>query len=135
MIRYGDRVFLHEGSRWYVWESSWSMYRPIDGLRWDGTTLRLDDRAYCKDLTDPLYGYGDERTHTRCFNLSQNFADVENAKPVPFLSVGTPEWFRDRPVALTPWAPGYAESWKRMNLKRRTVRGHPRKTFTKRITK
>jgi hypothetical protein len=135
MIRCGDRVFLHEGSRWYIWESSWGMYRPIDGLKWDGTTMRLDDKAYCVDLTDPLYGYGDERMYNKCFHLTQEFSDIETAKSVPFLSVGTPEWFRDRPVVLTPCAPRDVDSWRRMNLKRRTVRNHPRKTFTKRNTK
>jgi len=135
MIRYGDRVFLHEGSRWYLWESSWKMYRPIDGLRWTGTDLKLDDRAYCTDPMDDLYGFGTHRMYNHCFNLSQSFGDIENAKPVPFLTIGTPEWFRDRPIALTPCAPRDIESWKRMNLRRKTVRRHARKTFTKRNTK
>jgi hypothetical protein len=87
------------------------------------------------DPTDQMYGYGDERTYNKCFHLTQEFSDIDDAKPIPFLSVGTPEWFRDRPVALTVCAPRDVDSWKRMNLKRRTVRRHPRKTFTKRNTK
>jgi hypothetical protein len=135
MIRYADRVFLHQQSRWFIWEPSWKLYRPIDGLRWTGTELRLEDHAYCKDPLDDLYGFGTDRMYTLCFNLSQNFADVENAKALPFLTIGTPEWFRDRPLALTPCAPRTVESWKRMNLKRRTVRSCLRKTFTKRNMK
>lgn len=135
MIRYGDRVFLHEKSRWYVWEPSWKLYRPIDGLRWTGTELRLDDTAYITDPMDDLYGFGTERMYNTCFNLSQNFADVENAKAVPHLTIGTPEWFCDRPVCLTPCAPRDIESWRRMKLHRRTMRKHMRKTFTKRNTK
>lgn len=111
------------------------MYRPIDGLRWTGTDLKLDDRAYCTDPMDDLYGFGTHRMYNHCFNLSQSFGDIENAKPVPFLTIGTPEWFRDRPIALTPCAPRDIESWKRMNLRRKTVRRHVRKTFTKRNTK
>jgi hypothetical protein len=111
------------------------MYRPIDGLRWDGTAMRLDDRAYCTDPTSSLYGYGDERTYNRCFHLTQEYSDIEKAVSVPFLTVGTSEWFRDRFVAMTPCAPRTLESWKRMNLKRKTIRSHPRKTFTKRNTK
>jgi hypothetical protein len=134
MIRSGDRIFLHEKSRWYIWESSWGMYRPIDGLQWDGSTMRLNDRAYCADPTDSHYGYGHERMYTRCFNLTQEYSDIENAVDVPHLTIGPQEWFRDRPVALTPCAPRDVDSWRRMNLKRRTVRKHPRKTFTKRKT-
>jgi hypothetical protein len=128
-------VFLHEGSRWYVWEAPWGMYRPIDALEWDGSHLRLNDRAYCIDPTDEYYGFGNERTYSQCFNLSQEFSDIENAKPVPFLTIGRQEWIRDRPVAVTQCAPRDLESWKRMNLKRRTIRNHPRKTFTKRNIK
>lgn len=135
MFRLGDRVFLHEGSRWYLWESSWGLYRPINGLRWDGFKLKLDDIEFCKDPTDELYGYGTDRMYTVCFNLSQNFPNIEEAEPVPFLTIGTEEWFHDRPLALTVCAPRDTLSWKRTNLQRRTLRKHPRKTFTKRNAK
>jgi hypothetical protein len=134
MIRSGGRVFLHQESKWYLWEPSWGMYRPIDSLRWDGHTMRVDDSAYCKDPTDPMYGYGHQRIYNKCFNLTQEFPDIESAKHVSCLTIGIPEWFRDRSIAMTPCAPRTLDSWKRLNLKRRTVRIHPRKTFTKRNT-
>ena len=135
MIRFGDRVFLHHESRWYMWESSWGMYRPVDGLRWTGSTMMLDDHAYCKDMTDPLYGYGDERIYNKCFHLTQEFSDIQNAEPVVFLTIGPAEWFRDRFVAMTPCAPRDMQSWKNMNLRRRTFRKHPRSAYTKRNIK
>jgi hypothetical protein len=38
--------------------------------------MMLDDHAYCKDLTDPLYGYGHERIYNKCFHLTQEFSDL-----------------------------------------------------------
>lgn len=135
MLRFQDRVFLHEGSRWYIWESSWGMYRPIDGLRWTGTELKLDDAEYCRELTDEFYGYGGEKMYNKCFHLTQEFSEIETAKPIPFLTIGAQEWFRDRPIALTDCAPRDTPSWKRMNLRRRTFKNRVRKTFTKRNMK
>ena len=131
--RFHDRAYLHIGSRWFVWEPVWSMFRPVDGLAWNGTTFVLDDSAYCSDITDRQYGYGTEEMYQVCLKLTETWeSKVEDAPIRKVLSFGTNEWFFDRPMVLTPCAPRTKESWKAMGLARRTLRAHPRKTFTKR---
>lgn len=134
--RFHDRAYLHIGSRWFVWEPAWSMFRPVDGLAWNGTAFVLDDSAYCSDITDRQYGYGSEEIYQTCMKLTETWGDkVANAPVSKVLSIGQNEWFFDRPMVLTPCAPRTKESWKAMGLARRSLRvlrRIPRKTFTKR---
>jgi hypothetical protein len=133
VARFHDRAYLHIGSRWFVWEPAWSMFRPVDGLAWNGTAFVLDDSEYCSDMTDRQYGFGTEAMYQVCLKLTETWAGkVEDAPVAKVLSIGTNEWFYDRPMVLTPCAPRTKESWKAMGLSRRTLRRHPRKTFTKR---
>lgn len=73
--------------------------------------------------------------YNKCFHLTQEFSEIDTAKPIPFLTIGAQEWFRDRSIALTDCAPRDTPSWKRMNLRRRTFKNRVRKTFTKRNMK
>jgi hypothetical protein len=103
--------------RWVAWDPYW---RPIDAIEWTGTEWILKDETYSKDPTDYM-----------CETLS----DPTDADVCPDW-IGTPEWFFDRPVVLSPCAPRTLESWKRMGLRRRTFRVRSgRKTFTKRTWK
>lgn len=135
VVRFHDRAYLHVGSRWFVWEPSWSLFRPVDGLAWNGTKFVLDDIAYCADITDRQYGFGTEAMYQLCSKLSEAWAEkVDDAPVVPTLSIGKNEWFFDRPLVLTPCAQRTKESWRAMNVFRRTFRVHrrARQAFTKR---
>jgi hypothetical protein len=84
-------------------------------------------------MTDRQYGFGTEAMYQVCLKLTETWGDkVDDAPVAKVLSIGTNEWFFDRPMVLTPCAPRTKESWKAMGLSRRTLRRHPRKTFTKR---
>jgi len=136
IVRFHDRAYLHVGSRWFVWEPVWSLFRPVDGLAWDGTKFVLDDTAYCADITDRQYGFGSEAMYQVCTKLSETWADkVADAPVAKVLTIGKNEWFFDRPMVLTACASRTKESWRAMGLQRkslRVLRRSPRKTFTKR---
>jgi hypothetical protein len=133
--RFHDRTYLHVGSRWFLWEPVWSLFRPIDGLAWNGTQFVVDDAAYCADITDRQYGFGSEEMYQLCSKVSETWANKVNDAPVAkVLSIGKNEWFFDRPMVLTPCASRTKDSWKAMCLQRKSLRvfRSPRKTFTKR---
>jgi len=114
--------------QWVAWDPYW---RPIDGIEWTGTAWKLNDDRYSLDPTNYMYMFGSFKMKSMCENLSDpTEADVCQTW------IGTPEWFFDRPVVLSPCAPRTLESWKRMGLHRRTFRTRSgRKTFTKRTWK
>lgn len=132
LYEFNDLLLLDHRGWWFVWETAWDSFRPIDGLAWDGTRFVLDDRRYCADPTDPLYGYGSDVMKDLCELLG----DARHDLPVEadWVPLGTPEWFVDRPAVLTPCAPRDRVSWKRMAQDhQRTCRKAPKgKTFTRR---
>ena len=131
LYEFRDKVFLEYKSFWFVWESAWEGFRPIQGVVWDGQTFQVQDDMYCIDPTDSLYGYGSEQMKTLCSLLSEQKGEPTKVSTLPF---GT-EWFRDRFVAVSPCAPRDTSSWKRMvQNKPRTCRKAPRgKKLTRRI--
>jgi hypothetical protein len=132
VVRFRDTVYVHYKSRWFVWESAWDGYRPVDALRWTGERFEADDRAYTADPTSEEYGYGSDKMREACEALTEQFPR-DKAVDVPHLPLGPLEWFRDRMVSLSPCAPRDNVSWKRMAGGRtRTCRAGPRNRFTKR---
>jgi hypothetical protein len=133
LVRYQDHVFLHEG-RWFVWDSSLGLFRPIDNFAWDGTAWVLDDRAYRRDPLDKAYGFGSAEMLATCMALSKKHeAAVETAPIASYISIGDPKWFRDRLVNFTHAAPHDVVSWKRMaNGHARTCKRRLANRFTKR---
>lgn len=132
LYEFRDNVFLEHKGWWFLWESSWEGFRPIDSVHWDGTTFAIDDRAYCTDPMDNLYGYGSQQMKDLCNLLKNKREDTPNV--VDALNFGTLEWFRDRRVCIGQCAPRTLDSWKRMiHKKHRTCRKAPRgKKFTRR---
>lgn len=131
---YGDRVVLEYKQHWFVWEPAWDMFRPVDSYAWDGSEFVLDDKAYCADPMDSLYGFGSPSMKQLCDALTAAHASQVNAAPsVQTPCVGLSEWWFDRSVALTPCAPRTRESWKQMVRGRyRTLRVKPRNKLTRR---
>ena len=132
VYRFRDTTFLHYKKYWFVWESAWDGYRPVDALRWNGRTYEVVDIAYTKDPLSINYGYGSAAMKKVCDLLTEKYPK-EQAVLVSHLSFQTPEWFRDRLVTLSPCAPRDIVSWKKMVMsRRRTVRRGPANKFTHR---
>ena len=133
LVRFHNRVFLQEG-QWFLWDTSLGLFRPIDNYAWDGTKYVVDDIAYRKDPLAKTYCFGSTEMLAKCVELSKKYESKIETAPVPtFLSLGTLEWFRDRPVNFTHAAPKDAGSWKRLvNGNRRTCKRRSSKRFTKR---
>ncbi len=133
LYEFNDDLVLDHRGWWFVWDAAWDSFRPIDNIQWDGSKFTYDDRQYCSDPTDPTYGYGSEMMKELCEILGDQRHDMPVVSN--FIPIGTPAWFFDRPVGLTPCAPRTHASWKRM------VRGHHRtcrrapkgKKFTRRV--
>lgn len=135
LYRLGDQTFLNYKSSWFVWESAWDSWRPIDALSWNGTQFRIDDRAYTANLFSDLYGYGTPQMKTVCEALTTTYGGARGtAAVVNSLSIGPTEWWRDRFVCVSPCVPRTTENWKKMcRGKPRTCRHIPKgKTLTRR---
>jgi len=135
LYRLGEQTFLDYKSSWFVWESAWDSWRPIEGVSWDGTRFRINDRVYTSDLFSELYGYGTPQMKAVCEALTATYGQARrSATVVNSLSIGPTEWWKDRFVCLSPCAPRTNESWKRMcKGKPRTCRQMPTgKTLTRR---
>ena len=130
----GGVVVCQHNRQWFVWEPAWESFRPITSISWDGSSYFTDDRAFCSDPFDPLYGYGSTDMKKYCESLTTAYGPkVSSATIVPSLAVGPSEWFYDRTVALTPCAPRDRNSWKLMTKGRyRTLRKGPRNKLTRR---
>lgn len=132
LIQYQDSLFLNYGKHWFYWEPAWEGFRPIDAVLWDGHSFVLDDRAYCKDPSDVLYGYGTAQMKQVCDLLKPK----HDGKPlrVDTPAIGPVEWVYDRHVAFHPCVPKNKDSWKCMTKGRmKTCRRAPvRNKFTRR---
>jgi hypothetical protein len=134
LVTFHDHVFLQYKHLWFVWESSWETFRPIETIQWTGSCFETRD-SYSTDPTDPLYGFGSESMKKVCDLLKTNYSSqMKDAKPVRDLLIGTPTWFRDRRIVLSPCASTDTASWKRMvGRHARTCRVAPRGSkFTRR---
>lgn len=132
LYEFHDKTFLEYRNYWFVWESAWESFRPIQAVSWDGQTFQIQDDLYCSDPTSELYGYGIRQMVQLCELLKDKYN--ETPIKVSSLPIGS-EWFRDRYVSLTPCASRDIQSWKRMvQNKGRTCRRQPRgKKLTRRI--
>ena len=133
VLKVGETVYLDVKSSWFIWESAWDSYRPVTSVAWDGTRVVTDDRAYCADPTDPLYGYGSVKMQELCTLLTKTYPP-SLARPSSLPAIGPPEWLYDRFLCLTPCAPRDRASWKRFHKGRyRSPRAAPKPRLTRRV--
>lgn len=120
-----------------MWDSSLDLFRPIDGFAWNGTQWEIEDTVYRKDPFDKTYSFGSAELLAHCIQLSKTYAGkIETAPTASYLAIGTPIWFRDRPVTFTSCSPRDLASWKRcVNGHARTCKQRSNKRFTKRNLK
>lgn len=133
LYEFRDRVVLEYKKWWFVWEEAWEAFRPVNNIAWDGHAFVFDDREYCSDPTDPLYGYGSQTMKDLCTLLADQKLE-ELPEEMDTLETHDMEWFFDRRVAVTPCAPRDQKSWRRMvQNDARTCRKAPKgKRFTRR---
>ena len=126
LCAFGDALFLQSKSRWFLWESAWDSFRPVTSVAWDGYTFVVDDRAFCTDPTDELYGYGTQEMKDLCDSLNE-LDTPETVRTIVTPEIGPLTWFRDRFVSVTPCTPLDVRSWKHMHRgKYRTCRKAPK---------
>ena len=135
LYKYQNLHLLDYKSNWFLWEPAWRGFRPITSLSWTGTGFFLDDKQYCSDPSNELYGYGSEQMKQICTLLTQKFQPgLSNASEIKTPAVGSTEWFHDRFVSFTPCAPKDISSWKRLTKGRHdTLRRAPRNKLTRRV--
>jgi hypothetical protein len=134
LIKFQDSVYLEYKRNWFVWESSWDIFRPVTSVSWNGSRFVLEDDVYVSDITSPLYGFGTTEMKEVCKALTQLYRDtLSNAPVVRTPEIGNTEWFFDRFVSFTQCAPRDKSSWKRMsNARNRTLRKGPSARHTRR---
>lgn len=131
LYKFQDYIYLEYKKRWFLWESAWEKFRPIHGIQWNGNAFVIDDKEYCSDPMDDLYGYGSSQMKQICDALTEKYSS--QIKIVECPETGNLEWFYDRRVSLTPCCPRTKDSWKRMvRGKYKTLRKGPAVTFTRR---
>ena len=129
---HNDQLILEHKGWYFLWENAWDSFRPINGVKWDGSRIIYDDREYCSDPTDSLYGYGSQVMKDLCDLLADSRHEIP--EETESLRIGTLEWFYDRPMSLTACAPRDMASWKRMSKGvHRTCRRHRGLKFTRRV--
>jgi len=135
LYKYQNLTLLDYKSNWFLWESSWRGFRPITAIAWDGTKFFLDDRAYCSDPSNPLYGYGSVQMKQVCDLLSRTYeSKLDGAHVMKTPAIGRTEWFHDRMVSFTPCADKDMASWKRLAKGRHdTLRRALRNKLTRRV--
>lgn len=135
LYTYQNLVFLDYKSNWFLWEPAWHAFRPLSAVSWTGTNFFFDDRIYCADPTDPLYGYGSAQMKQVCDLLTQKYEPTPTTvHPMKTPAIGQPEWFYDRFVSFTPCAQRDIPSWKRLVKGRHdTLRKAPRNKLTRRV--
>ena len=135
LVSFQGDTYLQRGEHWFLWESAWGMFRPITALQWDGIQFRKNDKPYCLDPLDELFGFGTMKMKEACTLLTDMYeSKLESALPVASLCIGPATWIRDRQVSLTPCAPSDLASWKRLCSGRAKTckQSVPRQRFTKR---
>ena len=131
LYEFNDQLILEHKGWWFLWETAWDSFRPIDNVQWDGSRFVYDDKEYCSDPSDPLYGYGSQVMKDLCDLLGDSRHELP--EEVDCLRIGTLVWFFDRPLSLTACAPRDHASWKRMTGGyHRTCRNHRGRKFTRR---
>jgi hypothetical protein len=120
LVAFQGHTFLHEG-RWFIWDTGMELFRPIDNFAWDGSAWVIDDHIYRKDPLEKSYGFGSVEMLLKCVRLGEIYGQKINTAPAAsYLAIGSPVWFRDRPINFTHKASRDVSSWKRL------IKGHAR---------
>jgi hypothetical protein len=119
-------------NQFFIWDSSWDSFRPIERIVWDGNKIDIIDSKFKEDLFSSYYGYGSAEMKKLCLELSNNSLDISESN-IPWFT----EWWRDRRCNFSECAERDTKSWLRFlkytNSKHRTLRKHIENRATKRL--
>jgi hypothetical protein len=107
-------------------------FRPAEKIVWNAIQKRVEPvyGAYCRELFDAYYGYGDAEMKDYCetLELPDQVVDVENPDEFWRWTGQTLEWLKDRPIVVHPCvkAMGRAEYLRILGLRARTLKRMPR---------
>jgi hypothetical protein len=124
------------GTQFFVWESSWETFRPIERIGWNGSRVVIADEMYKEDIFSPYYGFGSPEMKKVCRRLTEiTEIGVPESESIPWLDR---EWWRDRRCTFAfECSDKSPTSWlkyiKYTNSKPRTLRRHNETRKTKRI--
>jgi hypothetical protein len=123
------------GTQFFIWDSSWESFRPIEKIAWNGNKITFIDSQYKQDIFDPYYGYGSEDMKKLCNHLSET--TELGISESPHMRWLDSEWWRDRKCTFSECASRDNSSWNRFikytNSKPKTLRRHIENRATKRL--
>lgn len=133
-MEFQNHLFIKHKHQWFVWESAWDSFRPIQAFAWNGSRFIIDDQPYCKNPFDQFYGYGSLEMKVLSQQLTAKYKDKEFIHQFPV--IGQSEWWFDRDIVLTKCCPRDKATWKRYSAGQcRTLRHLTRNKFTRRNRK
>jgi len=133
-MEFQNHKFVHHHNQWFIWESAWDSFRPIQAFAWNGTRFEIDDQLYCKNPFDQFYGYGSLEMKVLSQQLNIRYKDATYIQQCPI--IGQSEWWFDRDIVLTKCCPRDKVTWKRyVKNHYRTLRHLTRNKFTRRNRK
>jgi hypothetical protein len=135
LIKFKGILYGKLDNQFFIWDSSWETFRPVEKIAWNGSKVIVIDSKYKSDIFDPYYGFGSREMNLKCLNLSQT-TDLEIPENTDIKWL-TEEWWRDRRCNFSPCAEKDVTSWRRYlkytNAKHRTIRIHTKNRATKRL--
>jgi hypothetical protein len=121
---------------YFVFETEWDSFRPIERIAWDGNKVVIIDKYYKQDIFSPFYGFGSDEMKRVCKRLTEvTELGVPESDTMPWLDE---EWFRDRRCNFAYiCTPRTTDSWikyvRYLNSKPRTIRNHRETKMTRRL--
>jgi hypothetical protein len=140
LIEFEDTLYGKLKGNYFVWDSCWESFRPIDSIGWNGTTITWSATSYTKHIFDEWYGFGTSEMKEICKYLTSN-VELPNARKITDIwSWYTKEsfWWRDRKCCLlNSCVPNSLSSWKSYinytHSSRRTIKQKLINRATKRL--
>jgi len=136
LCKFKGTVYGKIAKQFFIFESEWDSFRPVERIAWDGTKIIIVDQVYKKDIFHSSYGFGSPEMKAACKKLTEiTELGIPESESLPWLDT---EWFRDRKCTFaydcTPRTP---DSWARyiryQNSKPRTLRKYHHSRKTKRL--
>jgi hypothetical protein len=120
-------------NQYFVWDSSWEIFRPIEKLGWNGKEITIVEK-YKQDLFDPWYGFGSPEMKKLCERLTDITSLDVPESGIPWFT----EWWKDRYCSFAyDCSPRTSASWlkyiKYTNSRAKTLRTHFKTRATKRL--
>ena len=140
LIEFEETLYGKLKGRYFVWDSCWEIFRPIDTLGWSGTSITWSSTSYTKDIFDEWYGFGSSPMKELCKQLTEH-TELSGARKINDIwswYTGSKVWWNDRTVCfLNDCVPRTSTNWKSYikyrNSSRKTLKQKTPTNATKRL--